>query len=264
MTRYLSGSVLLALAASCLATINYTAQAQEPAGWSTVKGKVIYGGTDIPKQEPLKVDKDQAHCLAHGPILSEDWVVDPKTKGVKDVFVWLEPMDKDAQMPVNPKLKNRALKPVELNQPNCRFVPHVLAMEEGQTLIVKNPAPIPHNLHTISHPTKNPKGTVNFLMPPNSTFQLKDLKAVGFPVSVNCDIHPWMRASIRVFDHPYYAVTKEDGSFALPLAPAGEYRLFVWHPASGWMGGAKGRNGTPITIRAEGDTDVGSLKIQKK
>jgi len=38
-----------------------------------------------------------------------------------------------------------------------------------------------------------------------------------------------MNADIRVFDHPYYALTDEDGKFEIPLAPAGDYRLKVEH-----------------------------------
>jgi hypothetical protein len=249
------------LTAGCLAGLTGTATAQGPAGWGTVKGKVLYGGKTIPERKPLEVTKDQAHCLAKGPILSEAWVVDPKTKGVKDVFIWLEPEQKGAEMPVNPKLKNRQLKPAVMDQPHCYFAPHALIMEEGQVLLVKNPAPIPHNFRYTGHPDVNPGG--NFQMVPNSEFKVKDLKADRFPVTCQCDIHPWMRAYIRVFNHPYYATTKGDGSFEIPLAPAGKYRLFVWHPESGWLGGAKGKNGRLIDIAPTG-VDVGNLEIKAR
>ncbi len=29
-----------------------------------------------------------------------------------------------------------------------------------------------------------------------------------------CNVHPWMRAFVFVFDHPYFAVTAADGKFA--------------------------------------------------
>src|SRR5262249_4421621 len=76
------------------------------------------------------------------------------------------------------------------------------------------------------------------------------------PISVQCDIHPWMKAYIRVFNHPYFAVTDEDGKFTIKDAPAGEWRIVVWQEKSGW--GKADRNdpnpptktGTPITIKA--------------
>ena len=36
-----------------------------------------------------------------------------------------------------------------------------------------------------------------------------------------CNIHGWMKAYVRVFDHPYYAVTDEDGKFEIKLARVG-------------------------------------------
>src|SRR5271163_3437755 len=62
--------------------------------WGTIKGQIIFGGDKVPKRVELKVDKDQKECLAKGPLLSEEWVVDPKTKGVKWAYVWLIPDSK--------------------------------------------------------------------------------------------------------------------------------------------------------------------------
>ena len=49
-----------------------------------------------------------------------------------------------------------------------------------------------------------------------------------FPVS--CDVHPWMRSYISVFDHPFFTTTKEDGSFEIPGVPPGEYEIEAQHP----------------------------------
>ena len=57
--------------------------------------------------------------------------------------------------------------------------------------------------------------------------EMQELVADRFPITVSCTIHPWMRAWIRVFDHPYYAVTDDNGHFEIKDAPAGEYRLVV-------------------------------------
>jgi hypothetical protein len=68
------------------------------------------------------------------------------------------------------------------------------------------------------------------------------------PIPYKCSIHPWMNGYVRIFDHPYYAVTDEDGAFTLSNAPIGNYRLVVWHETKGFQGGAAGRFGTPIVI----------------
>ena len=46
---------------------------------------------------------------------------------------------------------------------------------------------------------------------------------------VLCNVHPWMRAWIFVFDHPYYAVTSRTGKFELKNLPPGTYTIEAWH-----------------------------------
>ena len=49
------------------------------------------------------------------------------------------------------------------------------------------------------------------------------------PMKVKCDIHPWMNAYVAVVEHPYFAVTGEDGSFKLENLPPGSYTIEAWH-----------------------------------
>ncbi|HLL90966.1 MAG TPA: DUF2012 domain-containing protein, partial [Tepidisphaeraceae bacterium] len=50
---------------------------------------------------------------------------------------------------------------------------------------------------------------------------------------VKCDVHPWMTAWIRAFDHPFFATTKEDGTFEIKDLPDGQYTLTAWHEKYG-------------------------------
>lgn len=73
--------------------------------WGTLKGKVVFGA-EVPKSESVKIDKDQDHCLSKGEIPSEKLVVDPASKGVRWVMVWLvDSKDPKAALPVHPSLK---------------------------------------------------------------------------------------------------------------------------------------------------------------
>ena len=115
-----------------------------------------------------------------------------------------------------------------LDQVNCRYVPHVLALRVGQRLDVKTSDPAVHNVHSASR--QNP--AVNFSMnagdPPQAlTFK----KPESF--TVRCDVHPWMNAQVHVFDHGHFAVTGEDGSYKLPEVPAGQYTLVFRHELFG-------------------------------
>jgi hypothetical protein len=230
-------------------------------GWGTIKGQIVWDGGAIPEPKTIDVNKDQEHCLGKGPIKSEDWVINKENKGVRWTFVWLaqEPSNK-TPLPIHPTLKDIPNKEVEMDQPLCAFVPHCLAMREGQVLVAKNSAPIAHNVNWTGNPTKNPGG--NNIIPAGGSFKIEGLKADKYPLIIACNIHPWMKARVGVFDHPYFAVTDENGNFEIKLAPAGEYRLKVYLDAIGWRGGAKGRDGEKITIKAGETTDVGKLGIK--
>jgi hypothetical protein len=223
--------------------------------WGTVKGRVVYKGP-APAPKEINVTKDQDHCLLKGPLFSEELVVNPKNNGVRWAFVWLIPEQKGAKIPIHPNLLAIKDKQVSIDQPCCQFVPHALGMREGQELVAKNSAPLNHNVHWTGHPLKNPGG--NVIVPSKKSFTIEGLKADRFPVKINCDIHGWMSAWVRVFDHPYFAVTDKDGNFEIKLAPAGQFRLMMWQEEVGWIGG---RDGVPVTIQGGGVTDTGESKL---
>jgi len=234
--------------------------AQGADDWGNVKGQIVWSG-DLPKPKELtavKDNQDKAHCLEKGPIFSEEWVINPKTKGIKWVFVWLTNDNPKKKLAIHPDLKEIKSKTVEIDQPCCVFIPHALGMREGQDLIIKNSAPVAHNAYCLGHPAKNPAR--NPLIPPGKSVTLDGLQADDrFPIAVSCKIHPWMSAWVRVYDHPYFAVTDENGNFEIKNAPAGDLRLKVWHE-TGWLGGAEGRDGRKITIKKGETTDLGKLE----
>jgi len=264
MKRLLFGVTLCSLASAFAFVIPGWAPAADDkdASWGSVKGQLVIGALidgKVPPRKQLDVNKDQEHCLSKGPLLSDEWVVNPETKGVQWVFVWLAPEKGGSPLPIHPSLKEIKEKDVVLDQPTCKFEPHALAIRQGQDVIAKNSAPVAHNVHWTGHPLKNPGN--NVIVPSGQSITIKDLKADRFPVEVKCDIHGWMKGWIRVYDHPYFAVTDQNGMFGFKLAPAGQYRLMTWHD-SGY--GPGGRDGSPITIKGGAETNVGQLKMEYK
>jgi hypothetical protein len=253
------------LAALCGLPGGTSTAADNDKDWGTVKGRIVWGGDTLPEPAELKVTQDEKHCLEKGKLFSEEWVVDKDSKGVKWVFVWLagepDPDKKvEKKLPIHPSLKDIKEKEVSLDQPCCQFIPHALAMREGQTLIAKNSSPVGHNVNYTGHPFRNPGKNVS--LPAKGSLPIEGLKADDkFPISVACNIHGWMKAYVRVFDHPYFAVTDKDGNFEIKNAPAGDWRLKIWHE-TGWRGGAAGRDGEKVTIKGGGTTDVGKLDMK--
>lgn len=244
-----------AIAALSLTLIEFPAAAQD-GDWGTVKGVVVLSGA-MPKLPPINVDNDRAHCLSKGDIPNEDWVVNPKNKGIRWTAVWLQPTDKTAKMKIHPKLEAIKDKEVSIDQPCCKFEPRVLAMREGQVLNVKNTAPVAHNINYVA--IRNESG--NVIIPPGGQYKIQTLKADRLPLAIKCDIHRWMRGYVRIYNHPYFAVTDENGAFEIKDAPAGTYRLVSWQEAIGW--GPGDGDGIEVTIKG-GGTTLMKLELKAK
>jgi hypothetical protein len=238
-------SLLTAALAAALAVV-LSGAAPAADEWGTVKGQVTWGGKDTPKPEKVDVNKDQEHCLSKGDIFKEEFVVG-KGGGVKNVFVWLQDADDPkAKLPIHPSLKEVKDKEVVMDQPCCKFEPRCVALREGQILIGKNSSPISHNMHWTGESGVNDGD--NKLIPAGAKINI-ELSASLKPVEVKCDIHPWMKGWVRVFDHPYFAVTDAQGRFEIKNAPAGKYRVVMWHEGVGWVNG--GKTGQVIEIPAD-------------
>jgi len=225
--------------------------------WGEVKGQVVWGPAKLPVLEKANVDKDKPQCLAKGPIPIEDYVVNPKNKGVQYALVWLVDTTKaTAPLPIHPSLKQIPTKPVVIDQPCCRFVPRVTAVREGQPVLVKNPATIPHNFAVTAL-------DLNRLMPAGTDFTIETVKSRPIPIQYSCSIHGWMKGYLASFRHPYFAVTDEDGNFTLPKAPAGKYELVVWQETKGYLffNPATKKKGKNIEIKADETTDLGKLTL---
>ncbi len=79
-------------------------------------------------------------------------------------------------------------------------------------------------------------------------------------MKVSCDIHPWMESYLLVMDHPFFAVTAEDGSFEIKGVPAGNQKLVVWQSNVGYVTEGKAA-GTSVKVEAGKTTDVGEIKL---
>jgi hypothetical protein len=75
-------------------------------------------------------------------------------------------------------------------------------------------------------------------------------------IRVDCDLHPWMRAWVVVAEHPFYAVTNDQGEFMLDNIPPGEYTLQFWQESLGTAT-------QDVTVREESITTVTVNMSQK-
>ncbi len=146
-------------------------------------------------------------------------LVQPGGKKARDnsgVVVWLEPVNGAARRAPASGLR------AAMTQKNKSFIPHVLAVEVGTAVDFPNADPIFHNAFS------NYDGQVFDVQ----LYAPKTSRRVVFRrpgmVRLFCNIHDTMSAVIAVLPTPYFTVTAADGRFQIH-APAGAYRLQVWH-----------------------------------
>jgi plastocyanin len=118
--------------------------------------------------------------------------------------------------------------PVILDQIACVYTPHVVGVMAGQTLEVRNSDATLHNV--MCNPFKN--RPFNEGMPVKGGKLEKVFAKPEFRIDLRCVLHPWMLAYVHVMEHPFYAVTGEDGAFTIRGLPPGDYELSVKHEAS--------------------------------
>jgi len=194
---------VLALVVSGCSRASESANRPTASGNGIIQGKVILTG-NIP----------EGKIIPGSPLVHDETIVAAPDGGLKNVIVYL----------LNaPKATFVLQDPAVLDQVKCVYVPHVLAVETGQTLRLKSSDDVLHNVHLKC--VVNPDANFGFPQPGQKDITLSQPEA---PFPVRCDVHPWMSCWIGVFDHPWFAVTAADGSFTISRVPPGKYTLVAW------------------------------------
>lgn len=233
----------------------------EVAGYGTLTGRVVVVG-DVPPPAPFLPGgelKDPTVCI-RGEIPNETLVVDPASKGIQNVFVYLG--RKPPGTPVD--VAAPPAETVVFDQLVCTFRPHALVLQAGQEMRILNSDSIVHNTHT------NP--TVNAVF--NQAIKAHETEGIPVvysrpersPVKVICDFHPWMLAWHLPLDHPYGAVTVADGTFTIADIPAGSHQFAIWHEGRKLMDYPVDINPdqtTTVEIPIQGDALLGRVDMNQ-
>lgn len=188
----------------------------------TIKGQAIWKG-DIPKIPPLKVfaDIDTCGTQVPSPVLQ----IDPATKGVHEVLIYLERVEKgkaaEAAYPL--RMGKSAAHPAGRA---CQFEQQVSPFVRTSEIAFINYEPILHNPHLFN----DKHSLFNIAMPTaDREIETKLVRARGIGLRVQCDVHVHMNAWAAAFDHPYFAVTDAEGRFEIGGIPPGNYTVIAWH-----------------------------------
>ena len=247
----------LSIIAAVVVAVGFS-QAAQADDWGTLTGRFVYDGK-APTPAKITPDKDQEVCGKH-PLNDESLVVDDKG-GLANVFIWVRSKDVKVAPGYEAKAKDKAV----LDNHDCRFEPHALAMRTTQPLDVKNSDPMGHNTNAalvVNSP-------FNGIIPSKSEHDVELSQAETMPATITCNIHPWMKAYLLVRPDPYFAVSDKDGKFEIKDLPVGkELEFQVWQEKAGNVAKANvsGKDGGwtrgrfKYTIKP-GANDMGDIKL---
>src|ERR1017187_551661 len=193
----------------------------DEANGGTITGKVIFDGAN-PTPKALDMSATPFCTKAHPNGQKAEDVIVNDNGTLKYAFVWVKSglPDKTWQVPTAA---------VQLDQNGGMYKPRVVGVMAGQNIDIKTSDGTNHNIHP--QPTVN--NDWNESQAPGSEDKIKTFARQEVMIPVKCNIHPWMRAYIGVVNHPFFAVTSDDGTFTIKGLPPGTYTVQVWHEKYG-------------------------------
>lgn len=182
---------------------------------AAIRGCVTYAGPP-PKRAPIDMTADPV-CAAYykdkPPPLSESLIVSD-TGAVANAIVFVaRGVDGYAFEP--------PAEPFSMKMQGCRYEPHTFALRAGQPMVIKNLDATQHIVRDLYDRYSRQQAKPE----PEAVVTFDEVAVTG----LKCDIHPWMNAHGRVFDHPFFCVTGPDGSFELKSLLPGTYTIKAWH-----------------------------------
>ena len=198
-------------------------------------GTITYDG-DAPERPALTATKDQ-HCIDAVQGTKSEALVVSKGKGIKNVVIYARGRSTTVTVPeTNPIL----------DQKDCAYLPHVLAVPVGATVDITSSDPVAHNVH--SHAQKNE--APNFYIPKPGVVMTHTITKAE-KIKLTCDVHTWMTGYIVAVPSDFYTVTgykdaenqwissdayeksEDTGKYTIKNLPAGKVRVVAWHEELG-------------------------------
>jgi len=187
-----------------------------PDAAGTVKGTISFQGAK-PHLPEINMAQDKV-CASeqNGPVYPQDGQVNGNGT-LPNVFVYVKSGLDNKTYPA-PSTS------VTLDQRRCEYVPHVLGIMVGQPLQVVSEDPTTHNIHVMAKENRS----WNVSQQPGAPALTEHFTHPEIMIAVKCNEHPWMKAYIGVTTNPFYAVSGDEGTFAIQNLPPGRYTIAAW------------------------------------
>ena len=224
MKKILSIITLIISISSLASTSGWAYQEMEVTNGGSIQGKVTLTGKlpypriyhlvlfpNIDMCAEVDTDDEMNRVL-------EDFKVSPDG-GLKDVVVTLEHVD--AGKPFNKE-------PINITAENCKFLPDVNVIRQGESFKIDNIDAVMHNSQV--YQKERGKILLNIPIPAEEVSDGKITFKKKFKImQMICGMHEFMQTWGYRVQNPYYAQTKIDGNFKIDNIPPGEYKVTAWH-----------------------------------
>lgn len=232
--------------------------------WADLTMTFVFDG-DIPAKKAIVVP---GGICVRAAIESEDLLVNPTSKGIANmVFMIDSKKTKLENAQLHPDLQNPPIEKAVLECKECAFVPHVMAMRAGQTLLLENSDPTGHNPNFSFYKNQ----AANPMIPVGNSKEVMTKVEEPGVTNVACSIHPWMSGYVIVAGHPYVGISDNGGKIKIEKLPAGIPLNFkLWHESQDKsieelsVGGKKEKwtKGSVELKLKEGANDLGTILIK--
>jgi plastocyanin len=190
------------------------------ANAGSIAGTIHFSGKP-PARVKIDMSMDPACSMLAPENDSEQYIV--ANGKLANVYVYIKAGAPPSKAPANAP-------PVVLDQKGCRYIPHVIALQQGGSVEFRNSDPTMHNIHTT--PTTG-EPSIDVSQGPMGAPQTRQFQQPETMLPVRCNNHPWMNAFINVSATPFFTVSAADGSFTITGLPPGNYTLAAVHEKLG-------------------------------
>jgi hypothetical protein len=176
-------------------------------------GTINFKG-QVPVLNPLNVNRNPEYCGITVP--DESLIINSENKGIQNVVISFKEVHQG---------KKHDPMDISLDNTKCHFVPRTVAAMVGDSYQLRNSDPIIHNTN-LQFETSS---ILSVILEPNGKIIRKPLIKNDGIIYGKCNVHKFMRTTILVFSHPYFAITDKNGQFKISDIPPGEYKVTIWH-----------------------------------
>ncbi len=194
-----------------------TSAAEKITTFGTFRGRITVNG-EAPKLTALVPQgKEMKDTICSVNAVDDESIIVGNDGGLKNVYVYLRRVP---NVDVPPPPTDEIL----VDQKGCKFIPHAMVCRKGQPIKLLNSDPVGHNVKISSNSL-----IFNQILGEGDSAVVQYDREEKLPIAVGCDIHAWMQVYQLPLEHPWFALTGDDGSFVIENVPAGKMEIVVWH-----------------------------------